>query len=107
MFAPGEEHQSSGAWSARSRARRQISGGLDRGVLVAPGMAQSVETPSARSRGEQIQKDEAEQDCRIATIDGGKEAPRRMNDEVSGGHLTGQQEGDGTGDQPEQEQDAT
>src|ERR1700686_2913554 len=54
--------------------------------------AHFVDAPGAWARGRQIQKDEAEQDRRVAAVDGGKETSRRVHHEVSDRHLARHQE---------------
>src|SRR4051794_8185907 len=63
-----------------------------------------VDTPDPATCCGHVEEDEAVENGRVATVQGGNEVPGRVADEVSEGHLTGQHEGHRSGVQAKQQQ---
>jgi thioredoxin 1 len=70
------------------------------------GLAAVVDRESAGACDEQIQEDEAVEDCCVTAVEQRVDAARRMEHPIGVGHFAGQDEGDGTGQEAHENQQA-
>src|SRR5687768_16244763 len=93
-----------------------LSASISRAMLLgrSPGVVMSapppgelcVQAPRTGARGREIEEDEAEEDRRVAHVEGGEGALPGMIHPVGDRHLTRQDEGDRPGEQADQDQGA-
>ena len=80
-------------WEAPTRPQALFS------ILLAFSEENVVQGQSAGARRHQQQKDEAEEGRPLTSVEDGPESPGEVGKEVGKGHLSAEEEGDGTGEQ--------